>query len=60
MSLFSGKPAEASGLKAGDIIISIEGQDVTRMAHYQLIEFIKQSVSKGSLLLGVERSGIYM
>ena len=53
----TGKPADQGGLKAEDIIISVDQQDVTRMAHHELIDFIKQCVGRGGLTLGVERSG---
>ncbi len=36
-----GSPAEAAGLKAGDIIIKVEGQDITNMPSEQVINLIK-------------------
>ena len=38
-----GSPAEAAGLKPKDIIIEINGTNVTRESHKQIVERIKSS-----------------
>ena len=37
-----GGVAESRGLQPNDIIASINGEDVTRLSHLELIRFIKQ------------------
>ena len=37
-----GGVAETRGLQPNDIVVSINGEDVTRLSHLELIRFIKQ------------------
>jgi carboxyl-terminal processing protease len=41
VSPFDGSPAEQAGVKAGDIIIEVDGQDVTRMSLSDTVELIR-------------------
>lgn len=47
-----GGVAESRGLQPNDIVVSINGEDVTRFSHLELIRFIKQV----SILLKMKRS----
>lgn len=55
LSLSLGGPAETSGLIPHDLIVSINGQDVSGYNHFNLISLIKQSSAKGFVTMGVVR-----
>ena len=46
-----GSPAEAAGLKPKDIIIEINGTNVTRESHKQIVERIKSSGESTTFLV---------
>ena len=55
LSLSTGGPAESSGLRPGDLIVSINNQDVSGHNHFDLISLIKHSSANGKVVMGVVR-----
>jgi hypothetical protein len=53
--LMPGGPAESSGLRPRDLIVSVDGQDICGCSHLQLINLIKQGSVRGHLMIGVVR-----
>lgn len=45
--LCSGGPAEKAGLSKGDIVLSVNGTDVTVLSHHQVTNLIRQTKSRG-------------
>lgn len=41
LRVFTGSPAEAAGLRAGDVIIAVDGKDVTGMDQTELAKLVK-------------------
>lgn len=49
-----GLPAYFSGLKNGDRVVEIEGNDISDMAHKEVVKMIKESGSEGIKMLVVD------
>ncbi len=56
VSVIDGSPAERAGLRAGDIIASVDGMDTARVPLGGLAELVR-GVPGTSVLLGIERPG---
>lgn len=56
VSVASGGPAEAAGMKPGDLIIAVEGQDVTYLSVDELVPLIKGEAGT-TVTLTISRNG---
>lgn len=57
VSIFEGSPAERAGLRAGDVIVRVEGRDVTVLSQNEIIAMVRGPA--GTLVrLGIQRPGI--
>lgn len=51
MDIDRGSPADAGGMKEMDRLVAVNGKEVDGCSHEQVVDMIKQSVNKCSLLV---------
>jgi hypothetical protein len=51
-----GSPADASGLKAGDLVLWVNGQTVLNANHSQVVSLIQACIPQKGITIGVRRS----
>jgi carboxyl-terminal processing protease len=56
ISPFPGSPAEAAGLLPGDLIVEVDGTDVTHLTEYEIIDLVRGPAGSAVQLM-VEREG---
>ncbi len=56
ISPFPGSPAEAAGILPGDLVVSVDGTDVTQMTEYEIIALVRGTAGS-AVQLTVEREG---
>ncbi len=57
VSIFEGSPAEKAGLRPGDQIVMVEGQDVTQMTQDEIIALVRGPANT-PVRLGILRPGV--
>ncbi len=56
VTIFKGSPAEQAGLRPGDQIVRVDGEDVTTLAQDEIISLVRGPADT-TVLLGILRSG---
>lgn len=56
ISVVDGSPADVAGLRAGDVIVSVDGSDTSRLSIADLADLVRGEVGT-SVRIGVERPG---
>jgi len=56
-SIMPSSPAEATGLRAGDAVVAIEGHSATRMRVRAIKEHIEAAKQRGRVMMALRRSG---
>ncbi len=54
VTIIAGSPAEAAGLRAGDVIVEVEGQDVTGLSQNEIISLVR-GPAETRVVLGIRR-----
>ncbi len=54
VTIIPGSPAEAAGLRGGDVIVEVEGQDVTGLSQNEIISMVR-GPAKTQVRLGIRR-----
>lgn len=57
VTIFDGSPAQAAGLKVGDLIVAVDGDDITDLTQQEIIALVR-GPSGTSVRLGIKRSGV--
>jgi len=57
VTIIPGSPAEAAGLRAGDVIVEVEGQDVTGLSQNEIISLVR-GPAQTLVRLGIRRPNV--
>ncbi|MEB2286503.1 MAG: S41 family peptidase [Anaerolineae bacterium] len=57
VTIIAGSPAEAAGLRAGDVIVEVEGEDVTGLSQNEIISLVR-GPAQTQVLLGIRRPNV--
>jgi len=57
VSIIEGSPAEEAGLRSGDVIVQVEGQDVTPLSQNEIIAMVRGPAGT-AVRLGIRRPGV--
>ena len=57
VTIIAGSPAEAAGLRGGDVIVEVEGEDVTGLSQNEIISLVR-GPAHTQVLLGIRRPNV--